>query len=45
MKAFIFNYDKFLKDQEKIPYILSTKAAAERKVSFKHTINYFFVSS
>jgi hypothetical protein len=43
MRAFIFNFEKYIKELDKIPYVLSERAAVERRVSFRHTITDFFV--
>jgi len=44
MRAFIFNFEKYIKELDKIPYVLSERAAVERRVSFRHTITNFFVT-
>lgn len=43
MRAFIFNYEKCLRDSEKIPYVLSVRAATERRVGLKHYVYNYFV--
>lgn len=35
MKAFIFNFNKYLNEDSKITYILSEKASKERFISLK----------
>ncbi|KAL4437661.1 hypothetical protein ABPG74_017899 [Tetrahymena malaccensis] len=42
MRAFLYNFDKYLRDIEKIPYVLSVRAATERKVGLKYYVNNFF---
>ena len=44
MKAFLFNYEKFLEENDKIPYILSERSAKERTISLRGIIEKFFVN-
>lgn len=43
MRAFVFNFEKSARDAEKVPYILSERAALERKISLKHAVTNYFV--